>query len=385
MRARAAEAGIRHVHLFAFRDLDAPDSGGAEEHATQVCAHMALAGIDVTMHTGRVDDAPAEITRDGYRVVRHGGRLGVFATSPFDAITRRMGPCDAVIEVFHGVPFFAPLWSRKPQIGLVHHVHLGTWDMLLPGPLGHVGEFFERYAVPTVYRRRALVAVAHSTRDEIIEHYRADPQRVTVAYNGVDARFTPGGERSPRPLVLTVARMMPQKGLEDLLPALADIHKRVPDAEAVIIGDGPQRDRLLAKAASLGATDWLRFVGRVSDDELVSWYQRAWVVTSASKREGFGLTLTEAAACGTPVVATRISGHLDAVDDGYSGLLVTTMAEMSDAVVALLNDHARRNALGVGALKHASKFTWEASTAGMFGALCDEADRLHRRRSRHQQ
>jgi glycosyltransferase involved in cell wall biosynthesis len=385
MRARAAEAGIRRVHLFIFRDLDAPDSGGAEEHATQVCAHMALAGIDVTMHTGRVDGAPAEITRDGYRVVRRGGRLGVFATSPFDEITRRMGPCDGIIDVFHGVPFFAPLWSRKPQIGLVHHVHLGTWDMLLPGPLGRVGEFFERHAVPIVYRRRALVAVAHSTRDEIIEHYRADPQRVTVAYNGVDARFAPGGERWPRPLVLTVARMMPQKGLEDLLPALADVRKRVPDAEAVIIGDGPQRERLEAKAASLGATDWLRFVGRVSDDELVAWYQRAWVVTSASKREGFGLTLTEAAACGTPVVATRIPGHLDAVDDGISGLLVANMTEMSDAVVSLLTDASRRNTLGNGALKHSSKFTWEASTIAMFGALCDEADRLHRRRYRHQQ
>ena len=179
--------------------------------------------------------------------------------------------------------------------------------------------------------------------------------------------------------------MMPQKGLEDLLPALADVRERVPDAEAVIIGDGPHRERLEARAASLGATDWLRFVGRVSDDELVAWYQRAWVVTSASKREGFGLTLTEAAACGTPVVATRIPGHIDAVDEGRSGLLVDNMTELTDAVVALLGDSSRRNALGAGALKHASKFTWEASTAAMFGALCDEADRLHRRRYRHQQ
>ena len=376
------EAGIRNVHLFAFRDIDDPAGGGAEEHAAQVCAHLALAGVNVTMHTGRVKGAPARVTRDGYRVLRRGGRLGVFALSPFDEITRRMGPCDGIIEVFHGVPFFAPLWSRKPQIGLVHHVHLGTWDMLLPGPLGRVGEFFERHAVPIVYRDRALVTAALSARDEIVEHYRADPTRIDIAYHGVDPRFAEGGERWARPLVLAVARMMPQKGIDDLLPALANVRARVPDVEVVIVGDGPHRERLEARAASLGTADWLRFAGRVSADELVAWYQRAWVVTSASKREGFGLTLTEAAACVTPVVATRIPGHIDSVDEGRSGLLVANMAEMTDAVVDLLTDEPRRRKLGAGALEFAAKFTWEASTASLFGALCDEADRLKRRGDR---
>jgi len=379
MRARAAAAGVHRVHLFAFRDLDDPTGGGAEEHAAQVCAHLALAGLDVTMHTGRVKGAPAQITRDGYRVLRRGGRLGVFAAAPFDEITRRMGPCDGLIEVFHGVPFFAPLWSRKPQIGLVHHVHLGTWDMLLPGPLGRVGEFFERHAVPIVYRKRALVTAAPSALDEIVEHYRADPSRIAIAYHGVDPRFSTGGQRWPRPLVLAVARMMPQKGIDDLLPVLVNVRSRVPDVEVVIIGDGPHRERLEARATSLGGGDWLRFVGRVSDDELVEWYQRAWVVTSASKREGFGLTLTEAAACGTPVVATRIAGHIDAVADGHSGLLVGSPAEMTDAIVGLLGDPDWRDALSAGALEFAASFTWEASTASLFDALCDEADRLNGR------
>ena len=375
VRARAADAGIRHVHVFAFRDLEDPEAGGSEEHATQVCAHLALAGLDVTLHTGRVDGAPREVTRYGFRVRRRGGRLGVFVAAPFDEIARRMGPCDGIIEIFHGVPFFAPLWSRKPQIGLVHHVHLGTWDMLLPGPLGKVGELVERFAVPLVYRKRALVTAALSARDEIVEHYHADPAKIAIAYHGVDPRFAPGGERSPRPLVLAVARMMPQKGLDDLLPALVDVRARVPDVEAVVIGDGPHRARLEALAVSLGATSWLRFVGRVTDDELVDWYQRAWVAASASKREGFGLTLTEAAACGTPVVATRIAGHLDAVDEGHSGLLVDDNAELTAAIVRVLTDAPLRAALGAGALEHAAKFTWEASAAALFGALCDEAER----------
>jgi len=173
--------------------------------------------------------------------------------------------------------------------------------------------------------------------------------------------------------------MMPQKGIDDLLPVLVNVRSRVPDVEVAIIGDGPHRERLEARATSLGGGDWLRFVGRVSDDELVEWYQRAWVVTSASKREGFGLTLTEAAACGTPVVATRIAGHIDAVADGHSGLLVGSPAEMTDAIVGLLGDPDWRDALSAGALEFAASFTWEASTASLFDALCDEADRLNGR------
>jgi glycosyltransferase involved in cell wall biosynthesis len=378
IRARAAAVGIKHVHLFAFRDLDDPTGGGAEEHAAQVCAHLALAGLDVTMHTGRVPGEPRETTRDGYRVVRRGGHLGVFACSPIDELMGKMGPCDGLIEVFHGTPFFAPLWSRKPQIGLVHHVHLGTWDMLLPGPLGRIGEFLERHAVPIVYRNRALVTAAHSARDEIIEHYRARPERVAIAHHGIDPRFSPGGSRADHPLSVTVARMMPQKGIDDLLPALVDVRARVPEFEAVIVGDGPHRDRLEQKARALGGGDWLRFVGRVTDDELVDWYRRAWVVVSASRREGFGLTLTEAAACATPVVATRIPGHLDAVADGVSGLLAGNMRELADAVVTVLEQPQLRERLREGALEHASQFSWEASTAALFGALCDEAERLER-------
>src|SRR5690606_33467813 len=129
--------------------------------------------------------------------------------------------------------------------------------------------------------------------------------------------------------------------------------------------------KLEALAAELGCTDWLRLPGRVDDAELVDWYRRAWVVASTSLREGFGLTLTEAGACGTPAVATRMSGHIDAVEDGVSGLLADDFAELTDALVAVLTDHALRARLSEGALKHTRQFSWEDATAVVLDALCD--------------
>lgn len=372
MARRADTAGMRRIHVFAFRDRDDPEAGGSEEHATQVCTHFARAGREVTLHTGRVPGAPKEVERNGFRVVRRGGRVGVFATSVLDERLGRLGSADGIVEIFHGVPFFAPLWTRTPQVGLVHHVHLGTWDDLLPGWRGRIGHLIERFAVPAVYRNRHLVTAAASARDEIVAHYGVDPRHITVAPHGVDERFTPGGERSRSPLVLAVARLMPQKGLDELIEALVRVKERVPDAEATIVGDGPHGDRLRQVAEASGA-GWIHWTGRVSDDELVDWYRRAWVVASASRREGFGLTLTEAASCGTPTVATRIPGHVDAVDEGHSGLLASDTDELADRIVDVLTDASLRARLESGALDHATRFRWEEAAATLLGALCDQA------------
>lgn len=372
MAERADAAGVRRIHVLAFRDRDDPLAGGSEEHATEVCTHFARAGREVTLHTGRVPGAPREIERDGFRVVRRGGRVGVFLTTALDVRLGRLGPADGIVEIFHGVPFFAPLWTSTPQVGLVHHVHLGTWDDLLPGWPGRVGHLIERFVVPAVYRRRRLVTAAESARDEIVAHYGVDPSRITVAPHGIADRFSPGGTRSPAPLVVAVCRLMPQKGVEELIAALVRARAAVPTLEATIVGDGPHRERFQAVAEAAGA-GWIHWAGRVSDDELIGWYRRAWVVASASRREGFGLTLTEAAACGTPTVATRIPGHVDAVDDGRSGLLADSTEDLADRIVDVLRDDDLRARLGRGALVHADRFRWEEAAATLLGALCDEA------------
>ena len=159
---------------------------------------------------------------------------------------------------------------------------------------------------------------------------------------GVDARFTPGGRRSPHPLVAAVGRLVPVKRFDVLIDGLVELRRRHPTLEAVIAGEGyrarrPRRRRSRPPAPPAGCI----CPGRLDDAELVDLYRRAWVVASTSVREGWGMTLTEAAACGTPAVATAIPGHADAVRHGVSGLL----ADDGRGLVA----GARRGALRPGA------------------------------------
>ena len=125
------------------------------------------------------------------------------------------------------------------------------------------------------------------------------------------------------------------------------------------MGEGYERPALEHQVHVLGAEDWVRLTGRASDEELVDLYRQAWTVISASTDEGWGMTITEAAACGTPAVATRIAGHVDVVADGESGLLADTPAELTAALTSVLTDADRRARLGAGALARTAALTWD--------------------------
>jgi len=368
----AAGAGIRRIHFVAWRDLDDPEAGGSELHAHEVASLWAAAGLDVTFRTSAVPDAPAALIRDGYRVLRRSGRYAVFPGAAWEGLRMGHPPGDAMVEIWNGMPFLSPLWYRGPRIVFLHHVHAEMWGMVLPPTLARLGDLTERRIAPPFYRSSRIVTLSESSRREIVEMLRLPPGRVTVAPPGVDSRYTPGGVRSPVPLVVAVGRLVPVKRFDALLRALARVKEDQPDLRAVIIGEGYERPALEALRAELGATDWVSLPGHVEDDELVSWYRRAWVVASSSQREGWGMTLTEAAACGTPAVATAIAGHTDAVLDGESGLLVDDVGDLPAALGRVLGDEVLRSRLAKGGLARARWFTWGVTARRALEALAAE-------------
>ena len=127
LAAVAAEAGIRRIHLVAWRDLDDPEAGGSELHAHMIAARWAAAGLDVTFRTSAVPGAPAALTRDGYRVLRRSGRYAVFPGAAWEGIRMGHRPGDALVEIWNGMPFLSPLWYRGPRIVFLHHVHAEMW------------------------------------------------------------------------------------------------------------------------------------------------------------------------------------------------------------------------------------------------------------------
>ena len=93
----------------------------------------------------------------------------MFARAVTAELTRRAGPSDALVEIWNGVPWFSPVWYRRPKITFVHHVHGPMWGQILPGPLAGFGRVLEARLAPPFYRRTQVVTPSDATRDELLE------------------------------------------------------------------------------------------------------------------------------------------------------------------------------------------------------------------------
>ena len=375
----AQSAGLHTIDVVAWRDFDDPEAGGSEFHAHRIMSAWAGAGLDVSMMTSSVPDARAIVRRDGYRVVRRSGRYSVFPRAVVSGALGRIGNADGLVEIWNGMPFLSPVWARSPRVVFLHHVHAEMWKMVLPRGLAELGYAVEHRLAPPIYRRSRIVTLSSSSKADIVERLGIPAERVTVSPPGVGPQFSPGGDRSAVPLVVAVGRLVPVKRFDLLIEALVRLKVRHPDLRAVIAGEGYERPMLEALVHRHDAHSWLSLPGFVSEPGLIDLYRRAWLVASSSLREGWGMTVTEAGACSTPAVASRISGHLDAVVDGESGVLFDGFDGLVGALDNMLTDEVLRKRLGMGALDYAAQFTWDATARSALAVLAAEA--LERRHS----
>jgi glycosyltransferase involved in cell wall biosynthesis len=288
-------------------------------------------------------------------------RLGVdFVEVPADRLSLvallrliRLGR-DRRIQVIHshgkGAGLYGRLaacWLGAAAIHTFHGIHYRGY-----GPLYLWGE---RLLARHSY---AVIHVSDSQAQEAARLGLAPGGRSLVIPNGTDlAAVRAAAEREPvsrtalglteEALVLgTVARFDRIKALDVLLRAFARVLERLPQSRLLIIGDGPEGVSLRTLAGSLAPLDRVVFAGSIP--RAARCLPAMDVYVSASRREGLPLAMLEAMACGLAVVATRVPGHVDAVEDGVTGVLVPPDAPevLGDAVVALLRDGERRRALG---------------------------------------
>jgi glycosyltransferase involved in cell wall biosynthesis len=277
------------------------------------------------------------------------------------------------------MPFFSPIWSRTAHVTWLHHVHAEMWRMTLPPRLAAFGNFIESRLAPPLYRRTPIVTLSESSKDEIVHDLHFRPELVTVVPPGVDPAYTPGGAKSETPLVVAAGRLVPVKRFDMLIDSLVTLKARHPRLQAVIIGEGYSRPDLEGRVRDAQADDWISLPGRVGEEEKLDLYRKAWLLAMTSAREGWGMIITEAAACGTPAVATRVSGFVDAIVDGSTGLLADDRDDLTRALDVVLSDPELRARLSRAALENSARYTWGAAALGTLEVLAAAA--LARRRA----
>jgi glycosyltransferase involved in cell wall biosynthesis len=362
------EHGITRIESFAWRDLADPDAGGSEVHADHVMSRWAQVGLTIS-HRTSTDAKSQTFTRNGYTVTRRGGRYSVFLSVIASRLLRRARRDVAIVEIWNGVPWFSQLWGNKVRSTWLHHIHEDMWNESLPRALAPIARWVEVSLAPKFYRRTYVATLATTTRDELIRRgYQAN--RVVVAEPGIDPRYGPlSDSKSSTPTLLAVGRLAPVKRFPLLLQIFAEVLQAVPDARLTIAGDGPDKELLLQELERLHLTKSVTLAGRVTDEELLELYQSSWLLVSASHSEGWGMTITEAAACGTPCVVTANYGHCAAATHNATGLIVEDDTDLSAAMIQMLTDNALREALAQGGLTHAAKFQWDRTATLLLQTL----------------
>jgi glycosyltransferase involved in cell wall biosynthesis len=331
--------------------------GGAEVFTREVLTRWAGAGHEVTLFTSEFPGCRREEVLDGVRVVRSGGRFGVYgAAKRFYAKRFRAEGFDVVVDEVNTRPFFAPgfVGNGERVVGLVHQLAREYWFYEMPFPVSHIGYYFLEGRWLRGYVDVPTVTVSESTQQDLA---KLGFGRVFVVPEGLN--FEPLRAFPEEPVgrvVVYVGRLRRAKRPDHAVRAFRLVRERVPGAELWVLGDGPFRKKLEGLAG-----EGVRFFGGLSDVERRGLVGKAGVLVNPSVREGWGLNVVEAAALGVPCVAYDVAGLRDSVKDGVTGLLVESgdVEALAEALVRVLRDEGLRRRLGENALKYAREFSWD--------------------------
>lgn len=349
-----------YVLINAWRDTVHPLAGGSEVMVDHLAGGLTEAGHRVVLRAG------APVAAHVYPTVNGGGKFTQYLTAPI-SYHRHFRDADLVVDVANGMTYYSPLWTSRPVVCLVHHLHTTMWRQWFPAPVAMFGREMERRAMPKAYRNSLFVAVSDSTADAL-QAVGVPGEHIRVVPNGVDLPLDASPPKSETPTFVSLGRLVPHKRYDRLLRLWPRVRAAV-GGQLVVIGEGPERPAL---ERLVGSTAGVEFVGRVDEREKHRLLSDAWLLVHPSEVEGWGLVVMEAAGHATPTLGYRVPGIRDSVVDGVTGLLADDDEAFVAHWISLARDHTLRGRLSAGARRRAETHAW-SRTVSLFEGVAMEA------------
>jgi glycosyltransferase involved in cell wall biosynthesis len=351
--------------LVNWQDPSNPHAGGAEIHLHEIFRRLRERGHPVVWLASGWRGAPARDELDGMEIHRTASRYTFGAAVPFyyrRKLARR--GFDVVVEALNKVPVYSPAWSRSPSVLIVHHLFGTTAFQEAPLPIAALTWLLER-PVRRLYRSVPVQAISHSTATDLVGRGVPAPN-LRVIHPGVDQSFFRPADSPTRaviPTFLYLGRLQRYKRVDLILQAFARLHAEGRPCRLIIAGRGDREASLRGLAGKLEIADCVEFAGFVSETRKRELFRAAWANVFVSPKEGWGITNLEAAACGTPTIASDSPGLRESVVSGRTGFLVPhgDVAALALAMRRLAVSPALVEELGATAHDFAADFTWERS------------------------
>jgi len=371
------------ILVFNWQDITNPLAGGAEVHLHEVFERLAARGHEVTLFCHHFDDAPREEMRNGIRIIRKGGRFLFNFHVFFEYIRRfRKEGYDVVIDDVNKIPFYTPLYVREPVQGVTHHLFGKSIFLETIFPLAAYVYLAERLIKP-VYRNIHFIIGSPSTANEYLD-WGFPKDKVSVVNYCVNKDIYYSHESNIYDInhIAYFGRLKKYKSVDHVIRAMDRLRNEYPELHLDIIGDGDDKQRLEDLTTELQLNDRITFHGFIDEDQKAPMLQKTNFVVNTSSKEGWGLTVVEANACGAPVVAANVPGLRDSVVDGETGQLYE-FGNIDDLIAKMkvfLDSPETRNTFRERALEWAAKFDWEVA-ASQTMALIEQTISKNKRRT----
>ena len=357
-----------NILVLSWRDPDHPNAGGAEQVMHEHMKGWVEAGHKVTLFSSRVKGLPHKKVLDQIEIIRRGDQyLGVKIAAFFFWLKNKKN-YDFVVDQFHGIPFFTPLYVKKPKLAVLQEIASKVWFLNeLPVPfnwiIGLAGYLFEP-VIFLLYRKVPFMVGSDSAKKDLIK-MRIDPLKIAIVPHGVIVlRPHPFPEKEKVKTIIFLGALAKDKGVEDAIRAFSIVSKKG-KFQFWVIGQGsPQYQSYLAYLSrKLGISGEIKFWGFVGQEKKFELLARSHLLVNPSVHEGWGLVNIEANAMGIPVIAYNSAGLTDSVKSGQSGTIVkkNTPEELARDVLKVLNDSNLYRKLQKGAVEWYGNFSWKES------------------------
>lgn len=357
------------ILILNWKDLKDPEVGGAEIITFEMAKRLVKKGHQITWFSRQFTGClPAEEV-DGVKIIRRGGLFTTYLHGWWYYKSLKEKP-DLVIDMLNTIFWQTPLYVKQSRrLAYVNQLAQEVFFYELPPLISHFSYWLERLQFLT-YRKTPFLVYSNSTKSDLVK-MGIPEKNISIFSMGLDhTRYFPG-EKSKEPLFLCVSRLVKMKRTDMAIKAMAQVVREFPEAKLAIVGYGYERknleilrNQLKLERQVFFADENVLFFEKTDRDQKVRLMQQAWALVFSSVKEGWGMTVTECAACGTPAIVTDVTGLRDSVVKDKTGLVVSaspTISELASAMEEIIRDDKLREELSQNALAWSQNFSWEKS------------------------
>lgn len=337
---------VKKFLWFTWKDLQHPQAGGAEVVNEEIAKRLVEAGHQVTFIVGGFEGGANETKRNGYKIIRLGGKYSLYNEARKYYKANLEGWADLVIDEMNTIPFFCKYYVKEKCILFVHQLCRKVWFYQMRFPFNLIG-----YLLEPMYLRalsdQSVITVSESTKKDLMR-YKFKEENIHIISEGIQIEPVEKLEdirKYSTPTILSLGALRAMKRTDQIIKAFEIARKDNPLLRLYLAGDatGNYGEKILKQIDKSPARDFIHYLGRVRTEKKKELMQRSHVIVVTSVKEGWGLIVTEANSQGTPAIVYNVDGLRDSVQNNKTGIVSNrnTPSSLAGHINDLLKDRQK--------------------------------------------